>query len=316
MRIVSLLPAATEIVAALGAAEELVGISHECDFPPAVTALPRVTATPIDAAAPGGAIDAEVRRLRAAGRPVIAADAAALRRLAPDLILTQGLCEVCAVADGEIHRLAAVMEPAPRVVSLGATTLRGIWRDIGTIGRVLGRTAEAERLVGGLATRLRRLRTTRAPAAPRAVCIEWLDPVYLAGHWVPELLEAAGATDLGARPGDRSTLRTWAEVAALNPELVVVTLCGLGVARSRQELAAVTDPVARGLLGGRPVWILDGNAYTSRAGPRVVNGAERLRLALRNLEAPGLVHWQAPWRGAGAGGAGGRPRLRRVREWD
>ena len=134
MRVVTLLPAATEIVAALGGADRLVGISHECDYPATVLGLPRVTATPIDSSLPSAGIDAEVRRLRATGRPVIGVDADALRRLAPDLLVTQSLCEVCAVADGEAHRLAAALERPPEVLRLGGTTLAGIWSDIRTIG--------------------------------------------------------------------------------------------------------------------------------------------------------------------------------------
>ncbi|HEY9445075.1 MAG TPA: hypothetical protein VIQ25_17715, partial [Gemmatimonadales bacterium] len=154
MRVVTLLPAATEIVAALGGADRLVGISHECDYPATVLGLPRVTATPIDSSLPSAGIDAEVRRLRATGRPVIGVDADALRRLAPDLLVTQSLCEVCAVADGEAHRLAAALERPPEVLRLGGTTLAGIWSDIRTIGAALGLGREAEALVAGLQTRL------------------------------------------------------------------------------------------------------------------------------------------------------------------
>ena len=150
MRVVSLLPAATEIVAALGGAGNLVGISHECDYPASVLGLPRVTATPIDVSAAGGIIDAEVRRLQAAGKPVIGVDAEVLRRLAPDVLITQALCEVCAVSDGEVHRLAASVQPAPAVVTLQGRTLEGVWADIarggagarpGPGGRRVGRRA-------------------------------------------------------------------------------------------------------------------------------------------------------------------------------
>jgi iron complex transport system substrate-binding protein len=290
MRVVTLLPAATEIVAALGGADRLVGISHECDSPETVLGLPRVTATPIDPSLPSADIDAEVRRLRATGRPVIGVDADALRRLAPDLLVTQSLCEVCAVADGEAHRLAAALERPPEVLRLGGTTLAGIWGDIRTIGAALGLDREAEALVAGLQARLADLQRRTPPLPPRVLCVEWLDPLFLAGHWVPELVAAAGGSDPAATPGSHSTRREWREVAGLRPDLILVMLCGFGVERSLAELEAI-GPEARVALATAPVWILDGNAYTSRPGPRVVEGAERIAAALRGEELPGLVRW-------------------------
>ena len=290
MRVVTLLPAATEIVAALGGADRLVGISHECDYPATVLGLPRVTATPIDSSLPSAGIDAEVRRLRATGQPVIGVDADTLRRLAPDLLVTQSLCEVCAVADGEAHRLAAALERPPEVLRLGGTTLAGIWGDIRTIGAALGLGREAEALVAGLQTRLADLQRRTPPLPPRLLCVEWLDPLFLAGHWVPELVAAAGG-DPAATPGSHSTRREWREVAGLRPDLILVMLCGFGVERSLAELEAI-GPEARAALATAPVWILDGNAYTSRPGPRVVEGAERIAAALRGEELPGLVRWR------------------------
>ena len=295
MRVVTLLPAATEIVAALGGAGHLVGISHECDYPPALMHLPRVTATTVDTEAPGAAIDAEVRRLRETGRPVIAADAEQLRRLAPDLIVTQGVCQVCAVADGEVRRLADALAPVPVVLSLQAATLAGIFEDIRAVARAIDLDPEADELVAGLESRLARLRARRPDGRPRVVCIEWLDPLYLAGHWVPELVAAAGGEDVGAARGSHSARREWGALAALRPDVVAIMLCGFGVERARRELAAVTDRAARAVLGAGPVWVLDGNAYTSRPGPRVVDGAERLAAMLHGREAPGLARWSAPW---------------------
>ena len=236
MRVVTLLPAATEIVAALGAGDRLAGISHECDHPEAVLGLPRVTATPLDASLPSAAIDAAVRRLHEEGRPVIGIDAAQLRRLAPDLVVTQGLCEVCAVADGEAHRLSGTLASPPRVLSLGARTIGGIFEDIGALGRELGREEAAAELVARLSARLERLRGEPPVHRPRVVCIEWLEPLYLAGHWVPELVEIAGGTDVGAEPGGHSARREWPELVALEPDVVVIMLCGFGPARAELEL--------------------------------------------------------------------------------
>jgi iron complex transport system substrate-binding protein len=296
MRVVTLLPAATEIVAALGGAAELVGISHECDYPRELTGLPRVTITPVDPEAPGAAIDAEVRRRRGEGRPVIGVDAVQLARLAPDLIITQGLCEVCAVDGGEVHRLAEAMARPPRVLSLAAATLDGIFRDIRAVGAAMDRADEADELEAGLRHRLARLRARRPPARARVVCLEWLDPLYLAGHWVPELVDAAGGEDVGASAGSHSQRRDWSDVAGLRPDLLAVMLCGFGVDRARRELAQVTDAGTLSVLQSVPVWILDGNAYTSRPGPRVVDGAERLQAMLSGREMAGLVRWRPPTR--------------------
>lgn len=292
-RVVTLLPAATEIVAALGGGAGLVGVSHECDYPEWVRRLPRLTTTPIEPTASAARIDAEVRRLRGEGRPVIAVDGRALRGLGPDLIVTQGLCEVCAVADGEVHRLASLLDPAPEVISLSATTLAGIWGDIATIGQALDLVAEAGELVAGLQSRLAALASTRPPAAPpRVVCLEWLDPLYLAGHWVPELVAAAGGQDVGAAPGAHSALGRWSALNRLEPDVILVMLCGFGVDRAIRDLDALVEPAGRSLLEAVPVWVIDGNAYTSRPGPRVVDGAERIRAALENRELVGLRRWR------------------------
>jgi iron complex transport system substrate-binding protein len=292
MRVVTLLPAATEIVAALGGAGHLVGISHECDYPPSVQHLPRVTATPVDTRAPGAAIDAEVRRLQEANQPVIGIDADQLRSLAPDLIITQGLCEVCAVADDEVHRISAAMNPAPQVLSLRARTLEEIWGNVRQVGEALELADEAEELVLGLESRMARIRSARYPATAKVLCVEWLEPLYLAGHWVPELVAAAGGQDVGARAGGHSVRRDWREMARLGADCVVIMLCGFGVERAKAELESLDDRDALDLLRGVAVWIIDGNAYTSRPGPRVVDGAFRIQLAIQGRAARGLERWQ------------------------
>jgi iron complex transport system substrate-binding protein len=292
MRIMTLLPAATEIVAALGGVDRLVGISHECDFPTTLGTIPRVTTTPIDPAAASGAIDAEVRALREAGQAVIAVDAALLRRLAPDLILTQDLCEVCAVADGEVHRLASALPGQPTVLSLRGRTLDGVWEDIRRVSRALGVADDGDALVARLVGRLERLAATVPAKRPRVVCIEWLDPPYLAGHWIPEMVEAAGGEDVGAQAGAHSVCASWSDIATLRPDLVIVMLCGFNLERSRLELDALQDTEGRRFLTRAPVWVVDGNAYTSRPGPRLVDGAERLQSAVLGREMDGLVRWR------------------------
>jgi len=291
MRIATLLPAATEIVTALGAADNLVAISHECDHPAEVQHLPRITASPVDLSQSSARIDEAVRVLHREGRPVIAIDANVLRDLAPDLLVTQGLCEVCAVADGEVMRLAAAMPTPPRVVTLAGRDLAGVLDDIRSLGAVLGREPEADHLLARLRARLEHLRAPGPVVPTRVLCIQWTDPPYLAGHWVPDLVRLAGGIDVGARAGDHSRVVPWSDMRALAPDLVLVMLCGFGLERARHELAAVNDPDALALLGEVPVWLLDGNAYTSRPGPRLVDAAERIRDALRGVASRDIAPW-------------------------
>jgi iron complex transport system substrate-binding protein len=291
MRVVTLLPAATEIVAALGGAGQLVGISHECDYPASVQHLPRVTATPINVRAQGVEIDAAVRRISESGRPVIGIDAAVLRRLAPDLIITQTLCDVCAVSGSEAHKIGATMSPVPRLLALHGQDLTGIWADIRSVGEALELGDESEELVLGLQSRLRRLRARPLAQRRRVVCIEWLEPLYLAGHWTPELVRAAGGEDVGSLTGSHSARHEWNDVKRLHPDHVLIMLCGFDVDRSREEMEALRDAAALEFLADVNVSIIDGNAYTSRAGPRIVDGAERIHSALNHQPARGVEPW-------------------------
>ena len=295
-RIVSLLPGATEIVAALGAGERLVGISHECDHPSWITSLPRVTTSPVDVTRAGSLIDAEVRRLMETGQAVVALDAEKLRELRPDLLVTQALCDVCAVGDGEVHRIADVLNPPPATFTMTGTTVAGVLEDITRLGALLDLADDAEELVLGMTCQMK-CAGMGAPVPPsRVLAIEWLDPLYLAGHWVPELIAAAGGLDVGAEPGAKSARREWHDLAALEPDLVVVLLCGFGVERSMRELGQFLkeagDGVAARVLRESPVWVLDGNTWTSRAGPRLPGAARRFRAAIQGREMPGLVR---PW---------------------
>ncbi len=276
MRIVSLLPAATEIVAALGAVGRLVGVSHECDFPPEVRSLPRVTRTRVDPALPSGAIDRAMVEAKRTGVPPVEVDVDLVAHLRPDVLIGQSVCEVCAVGAGELARLVTTLMPTPWVVTLHAHTLDEVFLDIRKIGEALELRDEAEELDAGLRYRLRRVQTGAArPGKPRVLVLEWLDPPYVAGHWVPELVALAGGEDVGGAIGEPSRPRPWDELAVLAPDVVVVALCGFDVPRAQVELGAVTDGPARALLGRR-VEFLDGNAYTSRPGPRLVDAAETL----------------------------------------
>jgi iron complex transport system substrate-binding protein len=276
MRVVSLLPAATEIVAALGALRRLVGISHECDYPPEIHALPRVTRTRLEPSLSSAEIDRAMAEAKRSGTPLVEVDLKLVAHLRPDVIIGQSVCAACAVGESELARVVRPLNPTPWVVTLHAHTLDGVLGDIRKVGDALSLEDEAEELVAGLRYRLRRVRdrTPRsgAPEPPRVLVLEWLDPPYVAGHWVPELVEIAGGRDAGNRPGTPSAPRSWRELSALAPDLVVIALCGFDVARARREFDAVTDRDAR-VMFGRRVEFLDANAYTSRPGPRLVDAA-------------------------------------------
>ncbi len=266
MRVVSLLPAATEIVAALGALGRLVGVSHECDFPPEM---------------PSAAIDRAMAEARRTGISPVEVDVELMAHLRPDVLIGQSVCDVCAVGEGELARVVATLMPTPWVVTLHAHTLDQVLLDIGKVGEALELRDEAEELDGGLRYRLRRVQAGATRQNPRVLVLEWLDPPYVAGHWVPELVELAGGQDVAGAAGEPSRPRPWEELVALAPDVVVVALCGFDVPRAQTELAAVTDPQARALLGRR-VEFLDGNAYTSRPGPRLVDAAETLARLIRD----------------------------------
>ena len=286
-RVVSLLPAGTEIVAALGALDRLVGVSHECDYPAAVAALPRVTASAVDGNATSRDIDAGVRRLMDAGRPVFALDAAQLAALRPSLIITQSLCDVCAVTDGDVRALGAVLDPAPALLPLSGTTLAGVWDDIAAVGGALGLEPAAAALLVSIQRRLRRVHDTlgsaRAPR-PRVVVIEWLDPLFVAGHWTPELVKRAGGIDVLAAPGTHSVQVDIARIRDARPELVLFAPCGFDVVRSERESRALLATAAWAWVSELPAWALDGNALTSRPGPRLADAVE----AIAAIIAPSL----------------------------
>ena len=281
LRVASLLPAATEIVCALGAEDWLVGVSHECDYPPAVRQLPRLTRTSLDASRPSAEINAAVAAAQT-GAPAITVDAALLRRLAPDVVIGQAVCDVCAVGMADLREAWNDVEgmrrgatSRPDVVTLHAHTLAGVYDDIRRVGAALALADEADELVAGLQYRMRRLTPPPGGPRPRVLVLEWLDPPYVAGHWVPELVAAAGGEDVAAQAGVRSTVRPWPELRALAPDVVLVAPCGFDVPRARRELAAVRDPDALALFSQR-LGFVDGNAYTSRPGPRLADGAARM----------------------------------------
>jgi len=275
-RVVSLLPAATEIVCALGARRWLVGVSHECDYPADIRGLPRVTRTTLQASGSSAEIDAAVAQASRAGEPAITVERELLQQLAPDVVIGQAVCDVCAVGMADLAGAVAGLTAQPVTVTLHAHTLTGVFDDIRRVGAALDLAAEAEEPIAGLQSRLQRLapKSSGRPR-PRVLVLEWLDPPYVAGHWVPELVAAAGGEDVGAQPGTRSVAIPWRELRALAPDVVVIAPCGFDVRRAFEELSEVRDQDALKLLARR-VGFVDGNAYTSRPGPRLVDAAEQL----------------------------------------
>jgi iron complex transport system substrate-binding protein len=291
MRVVALLPAATEIVAALGAADRLVGVTHECDHPAdAVAGRARVTRAAVPSHLDGASaaeIDAAVRALAETGAPLFALDEAGIETLAPDVLLTQALCDVCAVSEGDVRalaaRLAAARGRAPRVATLGGTTLEGVLADVTAVAEALDVPERGAALVDGARARVRRvheaLKAARAPR-PRVVVVEWTSPVFLAGHWGPDLVRRAGGVDALGTVGAHSTAVPLDALAAADPEVVIVAPCGYDLAHAAAEgRARLADP-AWAWLAGRAVWALDANALLSRPGPRLVDGVEVLAALL------------------------------------
>ncbi len=276
MRVVSVLPSATEIVFALGHGAELVGRSEECDFPAEVRSLPVVMRPRVwDADRPSRDIDARVQAVRSDGRSLYELDIALLRRLEPDVILTQDLCGVCSVTDAEVAAACAIADVAPEIVSLTPRTLPGVWESIVTVGRAL----DDPEAGWGLARRLRGRSEDRSVRGnrPRVAVVEWLDPPILAGLWTPDVVRAAGAVTIGPRRG-RPGLRTdWSTIAAEAPELLVLSPCSFSVERSRREL---TNPALRAAIAAvrppRGVFVAD-EAYFSRPGPRLADGIDLVR---------------------------------------
>jgi iron complex transport system substrate-binding protein len=291
MRIVSLVPSATEMLFALGLGEEVAAVTHECDHPPAVLDLPRVTRDVIGPGLAPAEIDRAVRSLTEEGRAIYELDEARLRALQPDLIVTQALCAVCAVSYDDVRTLADGMDPRPEVISLDPHTLGEVLGDVRTLAEATGSRDAGVDLVQDAAGRIDRVRLAVRDAPPvRVAALEWLDPVYVAGHWTPQLIEYAGGEDMFGQPGEHSEVRSWQEVAAARPEVVVVMPCGYDAERALDEAYEFGDELAA--LGARRVVAVDAAAYFSRPGPRLIDGLEVMAHALHPdlvPEAPGPV---------------------------
>lgn len=279
MNIVSLLPAATEIVAFLGASDRLVGITHECDYPDVVGSRARVTRSAIPHSHDPAVIDAAVREQSGQGHALFTLDESRIRALHPTLLLTQALCDVCAVSETDVRALANRLTPVPSVVTLGGTTLDGIYADIQAVADAVDAQSDAEELLAGLRDRVKHvhetLKAAKAPR-PRVVVIEWTAPVFVAGHWGPEQVKRAGGIDVVGTAGAHSTTVSMDALKLADPEIVLIAPCGYSLAAATAEAEQLLRLEAWSWLAGRQVWALDANGLVSRPGPRVVDGIETM----------------------------------------
>jgi iron complex transport system substrate-binding protein len=285
MRVASLVPHATELLFALGAGPELVGVTHECDFPPGARELPHVTRNVLASGLSAAEIDAAVRERTLAGEAIYELDRDALAALQPDLIVTQALCPVCAVSYEEVSELARTLPGDPRVIALDPKTLGETLGDVRTLARATDRREQGVELIRMAAARIDRVRlAVRAQRRPRVAALEWLDPVFIAGHWTPQLIELAGGEDVLGMAGEPSQTVTWEAVAAARPEVVVVMPCGYDERRAHAEAHAYAHEL--GGVGAERVVAVNASAYFSRPGPRLVDGLELLAHVLHPERVP------------------------------
>ena len=293
-RIVSLLPASTEILCALGLLDRLVGVSHECDYPADVAGLPILTEPKLDPQAPTTAIDARVREIVQEGLSIYRLKTELLQQLQPDLIVTQDQCAVCAVSLPEVEEaVRCFLTPQVNVVSLKPERLSDIWEDIRLVGQATGQDAAAEDLVRGLKRRLWKLeQQTRRVTRPRVAYIEWLEPFMAGGNWISELVEIAGGEYGLATAGAHSPKLSWETLIAYQPEVIVLIPCGFKIPQTQADLALITAlpqwQALPAVQAGR-VYIADGNAYFNRPGPRIIESAEILAEILHPEECTGLA---------------------------
>lgn len=281
-RIVSLLPASTEIVCSLGGASRLVGRSHECDFPPEIGVLPVCTSSKLDPAASSQEIDRQVKALLQDAVSIYNIDVEKLKQLKPDIILTQAQCEVCAVSLTEVEQTVAQwLGKRPQIVSLAPNRLADIWEDIRRVADVLDLADHGKEVLRSLKNRVVDIieKTCQLNDRPSVACIEWIEPLMAAGNWVPELVELAGGANLVGEPGKHSPWINWETLTRQNPEIIIVMPCGFNLQRTRAEMVALVqrpDWTKLRAVKNRRVYLTDGNQYFNRPGPRIVESLEIL----------------------------------------
>jgi iron complex transport system substrate-binding protein len=277
VRIASLVPSATEMLFALGLGDHVVAVTHECDYPPEATARPRLTRSVLPPGLSAAEIDAAVREIVARGQALYELDESLLRTLDVDLLVTQAVCAVCAVSYEDVRAVATRLRSAPDVLSLDPATFADVLDDIGRLATAAGATGAGETLRRDLEERLTRIdAAVRASSQERrrVLALEWLDPPFVGGHWIPEMVARAGGKDVLGKPGQKSRTVTWDELVAAEAETVVVMPCGYDAERAAQEAATYSENLAD--LGAREVYAVDAAASFSRPGPRLVDGVELL----------------------------------------
>jgi iron complex transport system substrate-binding protein len=276
VRIASLVPSATEMLFALGLGDSVVAVTHECDYPEAAAELPHLTRSVIPEGLPAAEIDRAVRERTERGQAIYELDADELRELEPDLMVTQAVCEVCAVSFEDVTKVAAGMDPQPEVLSLDPTTLGEVIADIRRLGEATHAPEETEQLIAELGERLEGVAAAVADAEthPTVLALEWLDPAYVGGHWVPQMIEHAGGVDVLGFAGEKSRVAAWPEIEQKAPDVVVAMPCGYDADRAASEAYQHADRLAA--LNAERVVAVDAAAYFSRPGPRLVDGIELL----------------------------------------
>jgi iron complex transport system substrate-binding protein len=280
VQICSLLPSATDILYALGLADSVAGVTHECDFPPEAARKPPLIRPRVDPQALPAEINRQVSELVSRGESIYAVDADLLASLAPDLIITQDLCHVCAASPDDLATALTRFSKQPKVLSLSPHSLADVWDDIRRIGEATGRRRDAQALSITLEQKVAAIEVKVAHAErPRVLCLEWMDPFYIGGHWVPEMVVKAGGEDVLGRPGEPSFRATPEEIAKTEPEIIVVMPCGYAAARAAAEFDAEKIPASwkdLPAIGARQVFAVEANSYFSRPGPRLADGVALL----------------------------------------
>jgi iron complex transport system substrate-binding protein len=275
VRIVSLIPSATETLFALGLGPDVIAVTHECDYPPAARELPKITRDVLEPGLSPREIDAAVKERTLAGESIYELDHELLHDLRPDLIVTQELCAVCAVSYDDVRAIAEEIETHPRVVSLDPRTVGEVLGDVRTLAQLTDRKDQAVGLVRDASARIDRVRlAVRGARRPRVAALEWLDPPFAAGHWTPQLIEYAGGEDVLGFAGEKSEETNWPVVEAAQPDVVVVMPCGFDAEIAHREAEMHRDELVR--VGAGEVVAVDAAAYFSRPGPRIIDGLELL----------------------------------------
>lgn len=294
MRIVSLLPSATEMICRLGLDDCLVGVTHECDYPASVRRLPKVTRTLIPTDLSSRSIDQLVREQLAAQKSLYSLDMTVLESLRPDLIVTQSLCDVCAVAESEVRAAACSLPGQPRVINLEPMSLEDVFQSLITVGDVAGVSERARRVVEWLRSRVRDVeaRSSAVQSRLRVVLLEWIDPLFSCGHWSPELVRMAGGDEQLGKAGVPSRTLRWDEFVAAQPDVIIIACCGYDVPRTLEDVHILTNypgwfelPAVK---NGR-VFVVDGSAYFNRPGPRLVESLELIAHAMHPTRHPAPI---------------------------